>query len=76
MIKKIITIEGMHCGHCAATVEKAIGSLEGITSAKVNLDKNMCVAKTNLDVSDETIKKAVTDCGFAFIDIKTKKSLF
>ncbi len=76
MIKKIITIEGMHCGHCAATVEKAIGSLEGITSAKVNLDKKVCVAKTNTEISDDLIIKAVTNSGFEFVDIKTKKALF
>ncbi len=76
MLKKIITIEGMHCSHCAASVEKAIGELSGIKDAKVNLDKKVCVARLSGEVSDEAIKNAVTEVGFEFVGVETKKSLF
>ena len=41
MTKKIITVEGMHCMHCAGSVEKAVSALEGVKDAKVNLDKKV-----------------------------------
>ena len=76
MIKKIITIEGMHCNHCASSVEKAVESVEGIKSAKVNLDKKSCTAKLCGEVSDEAIISAIKEAGFEIVGIDTKKGLF
>ena len=76
MTKKIISIEGMHCMHCAGSVEKAIVSLENVKSAKVNLDKKICTAKLSGDVSDEAITSAVKEAGFEVLGIDTKKGLF
>ena len=76
MIKKIITIEGMHCMHCAGSVEKAIEALEGVKSAKVNLDKKTCTAKVIDDISEEIIKSTIKEMGFEVIGIETKKGLF
>lgn len=76
MTKKIITVEGMHCMHCASSVEKAVCALEGVKDAKVNLDKKTCTAKLSGDVSDEAIKDAVKEIGFEVTGIETKKGLF
>lgn len=76
MTKKIITVEGMHCMHCASSVEKAVSDLEGVKDAKVNLDKKTCTAKLSGEVSDEAIVSAVKDAGFEVIGIETKKGLF
>ncbi len=76
MTKKIITVEGMHCMHCASSVEKAVAALEGVKDAKVNLDKKSCTAKLSGDVSDQAIIEAVKEIGFEVTGIETKKSLF
>ena len=76
MIKKIVSIDGMHCMHCASSVEKAISSIDGVKSAKVNLDKKTCTAKINGEVSDDVIISAVKDAGFEVIGIENKKCLF
>lgn len=76
MIKKIVSIDGMHCMHCASSVEKAISSIEGVKSAKVNLDKKTCSAKISGEVSDDVIIAAVKDAGFEVIGIENKKCLF
>ena len=76
MIKKIITVEGMHCMHCAGSVEKTVGALDGVKEAKVNLDKKICTAKLLSDISDDAIKAAVKEIGFEVTGIETKKSLF
>ena len=76
MTKKIITVEGMHCNHCASSVEKTVAELDGVKEAKVNLDKKTCIAKLSGEVSDEAIVSAVKDAGFEVIGIETKKGLF
>ena len=76
MIKKIITVEGMHCMHCAGSVEKALCNIDGIKSAKTNLDKKTCTAKLSADVSDQMITEAIREAGFEVTGIETKKSLF
>lgn len=76
MIKKIITVEGMHCSHCASSVEKAVSAIDGIKDAKVNLDKKTCTAKLSGDVADEAIVSAIKEVGFEATGVETKKSLF
>ena len=76
MTKKLIYVEGMHCMHCASSVEKAICELDGVKEAKINLDKKLCSAKLSGDVSDDAIKEAIKNAGFEVTNIETKKSLF
>lgn len=35
-MKKTIPLENLDCANCAAKMERAISSLEGVTSARVN----------------------------------------
>ena len=76
MLKKIITIEGMHCSHCASTVERVIGEIEGVTGAKVNLDKKTCTTKISCEIDDSIFVEAIKNSGFEVVSIQTKKSLF
>ena len=76
MTKKIISIEGMHCLHCASGVEKAVANVCGVKVAKVTLDKKICTAKLCGEVSDEQIISAVKEAGFEVTSIETKKCLF
>ncbi len=76
MIKKIISVEGMHCNHCASSVEKAVSALEGVKEAKVNLDKKICTAKLSGNIADDAIVSAIKEAGFEATGVETKKSLF
>lgn len=76
MTKKIITIEGMHCEHCAASVEKAIAQIDGVKDAKVYLAKKVCTAKLSREIEDDAIKSAIKEIGFEVISVETKKSMF
>ena len=75
-MKKVITVEGMHCQHCKASVEKALGALEGVKSAKVDLEKKTATVTLSADVADETLTRAVADAGFEPKGVETKKGLF
>ncbi len=61
-----VHVEGMHCMHCAAKVEKAMMEL-GAKSAKVDLDKKICQVE---GLSDEAaIRDAVKQKGFEVVAI-------
>jgi uncharacterized membrane protein YraQ (UPF0718 family)/copper chaperone CopZ len=60
----VYTVEGMHCNHCKASVEKAVGGLKGVTAAEVNLGAKT-VTVTGTATADE-VRKAVEAAGFEF----------
>ena len=76
IMKKIVTVEGMHCPHCQASVEKALSAIEGVKSAKVDLAKKTATVALSADVADEVLVKAVADAGFEPKGVETKKGLF
>jgi copper chaperone CopZ len=74
-MKKVIEINGMSCGHCQARVEQALNAITGV-EAKVELKKNRAVVNLKSEVSDETLKGAVTEAGYEVVSISEKKGLF
>lgn len=66
---KTITIEGMMCGHCEATVKKALEALDGVETAEVSHDKGTAVVTLSGSVGDEVLKKAVEDKDFKVVYI-------
>lgn len=71
-MKKIITVEGMCCEHCASRVEKALSAVSGVISADVKLKKKTAVVRSREEVSDEEIKKVITDAGYTVVSIENK----
>ena len=64
-MKKKFDIKGMTCAACQAHVQKAVDSLDGITSCNVNLLSNNMEVEYNENVlSDERIIQAVSDAGY------------
>lgn len=63
-MEKTITVNGMKCEHCKATVEAALTALDGVRSAEVSLaDRNV---KVNFDeslVNEAQMKGAVDGAG-------------
>lgn len=60
----VYTVEGMHCNHCKAAVEKAVGGLKGVTAAEVNLGAKTVTVSGTADA--EAVRKAVEQAGFEF----------
>lgn len=69
-MKKTINIEGMSCGHCTSSVEKALRAIPGVTEASVDLASKTATIEAGNDVSDDILKKSITDIGFSVISIK------
>ncbi len=64
----IYTVEGMHCNHCKAAVEQAVGKLKGVESCEATPAANTLVVTGNAQEND--IRKAVEQAGFEFKGVK------
>ena len=63
-MEKTITVNGMKCEHCKATVESALTALEGVKSAEVNLaERNVYINFDENVVSEAQMKQAVDAAG-------------
>ena len=67
-MKKVIKIEGMHCGGCVKRVDAALNAIEGV-SATVDLATGSAVVELSTEVSDEVLREAVEDLGFDVVEI-------
>ncbi len=56
---KTLKIEGMKCGHCEASVRKALEQIDGVESAAVSKDAGTAVVALNKEVADAVLKQAV-----------------
>jgi len=62
-MRKLLTIEGMSCGHCVMHVKSALEDVEGVTGVDVDLlEKGAMVEGDNLD--DATLKASVAEAGY------------
>ena len=69
-MEKIVKVEGMSCGHCAARVEKALAAVPGVNEAKVDLDSKTARVTLTAAVSDDALKAAVSDAGYDPISVE------
>lgn len=70
MNKKIIIIEGMQCNHCKMSVEKALNSVDGVTSVEVNLEEKKAIIETNANIDENKIREVIEEEGFSVQEIK------
>ena len=69
-MEKTMKIEGMMCGHCEATVKKALEALPEVDSAAVSHEAGTAVVTLNAQVSDEVLKKTVEDKDYRVLEIR------
>lgn len=69
-MKTTLSIEGMMCGHCQATVEKALKGVQGVSEVVVSLEDKNAVVTADASVSADTLKNAIVDAGYEVTDIQ------
>jgi len=70
IMTKKVTIEGMMCGHCEATVKKALEALDGVAGAEVSHEKGTAVVTLTSDVPSDVLKKAVEDRDYKVVSVE------
>lgn len=69
-MNKIVFVDGMHCAHCAAFVEKSLKAVDGVADVSVDLAGKKASVTLEKAVADNVLIKAVADAGFTAVDIK------
>lgn len=67
---KIMTIEGMMCGHCTGRVQKALEAVEGVKTVTMSLENKTATIELADKVSEAELIAAVTDAGYEVRDMK------
>jgi copper chaperone len=62
-----ITVKGMSCGHCAATVTKALGALPGVSRVQVDLGTGRVTFENANPISKEELTKVITAAGYEMV---------
>lgn len=60
----VYSVEGMHCSHCEAAVERAVEEIPGVESAKASAPRNTLTIKG--PAAEAAIKEAVEKAGYTF----------
>ncbi len=61
---KVITIEGMMCGHCTGRVQKALEEVAGVSAVTMSLENKTATVELNGEVTDQALTAAVTEAGY------------
>lgn len=64
-----IKTEGLHCGHCDATVETELMKVAGVTDADADHETNTVEVSCADDVAPEALEAAVVAAGFKAVSI-------
>ena len=60
-----LTAPDISCGHCVATVQKAVGALTGVQRVEASADtKQVAVAFDPNQISMDRIEQALDDAGY------------
>lgn len=70
MMKQTVRIKGMMCGHCEATVKKALEALDGVESAEVNHEAGTAILEESKPVDETAIKAAIEDRDYEFVSLE------
>ena len=69
-MKKTVKIQGMMCGHCEATVKKALEALPFVAEAVVSHNAGTAVLTLNGELDEAAVKAAVEAKDFTFEGIE------
>lgn len=68
-MQKVVTVEGMMCGHCQAHVEKALKGVTGVADCKVDLEAKKATVTLKEDVADDVLMNAVKEAGYEPVSV-------
>lgn len=66
-MEKILKVDGMTCGHCSARVEKALNTIDGVDSIKVELSTKDVTINISKDIDEKVLEDAIVDAGYEVI---------
>jgi len=59
-----VTVTGMSCGHCAASVREEITEIPGVRAVDVDLTSGTVTIDSDIVVEPSAIRTAIEDAGY------------
>ena len=72
-MKTTVRIEGMMCGHCEATVKKALEELPFVENAEVSHETGTAVLTLSGALDEQSVKTAVEEKDYTFLGIEEQQ---
>ena len=69
-MKYVIKTEGLHCGHCDASVETELMKVAGVTDADADHETNTVQVECAGEVAPEALSAAVQAAGFTALSVE------
>jgi copper chaperone len=64
MTELTLSVPEIHCGHCKMSIEGAVGDLDGVTSADVDISARSVAVRFADPATKESIVAAIEDQGY------------
>ena len=58
-----LTVPGMHCGHCEASVKEEVSVVPGVESVVVDLDSKLVTVR-GAELDEAALRAAVEEAGY------------
>ncbi len=68
-IKTTLTIEGMHCEHCANKVKEALENINNIKKVKVMLKEKQVIVFSTEKIKEQEVKEVIENLGYELIEM-------
>ena len=65
-----VKVKGMMCGHCEATVKKALEAIDGIESAAADHNKGIAVITVSKEIPEDAIRDAIVSKDFEYLGME------
>ena len=80
MFKTVAKIDGMHCGHCEASVDEALRAAFDVEKLNVSHEAGEAVIVAKDALTEDAVRQAIAETGFALVSVEgepyEKKGLF
>ena len=68
MTSTTLSVPEIHCGHCKASIEGAVGPLDGVAAVEVDVDARSVLVDHDDAVTVRTLVDAIEDQGYEVPD--------
>ena len=65
-----VKVKGMMCGHCEATVKKALEAIDGIEAVTADHNKGIAVITASKEIPEEAIRDAIVSKDFEYLGME------
>lgn len=68
MVETTYSVTGMTCGHCAASVEKELKTIETVSQVAVDVESGKVTVDSAQPLDVSAVRAAIEEAGYTLVD--------